>query len=153
MSKIEIDTATGKISEVAQENNGCLTVVLIVLAIAYFCFADDKDVELTKKMDEACSAEQMAKTGTVKCQEAKDNLLKYINTELPELKNNYQIKKDSIKQLAKDKNLKCSESGLTAYGSEGCKDATEQFNSANNYITKTKAKIEKLETLKSNLTN
>ena len=118
-----------------------------------FCFADDKDVELTKKMDEACSAEQMAKTGTVKCQEAKDNLLKYINTELPELKNNYQIKKDSIKQLAKDKNLKCSESGLTAYGSEGCKDATEQFNSANNYITKTKAKIEKLETLKSNLTN
>lgn len=153
MSKIEIDTATGKISEVAQENNGCLTVVLIVLAIAYFCFADDRDVELTKKMDKACSAEQIAKTGTIKCQEAKDNLLNYIKTELPELKKNYQSNKNNLKQLNKDKNLKCSESGLTAYGSEGCKEATEQLDRTTNYVTQTKTKIEKLEALKSQLTD
>lgn len=153
MAKIEIDSTTGRISEVSQDNNAWVTVVLIILAICYFCFADDKDVELTKKMDEACSAEQIAKTGTIKCKEAKDNLLNYIKTELPELKNNYQNNKSSLKQLTKDKELKCSESGLVEYGSEGCKEATEQLDRTNKYVTRTKAKIEKLEALKSKLTN
>ena len=152
MAKIEIDSVTGKLSEVSQQdNNAWVTVVLIILAICYFCFADDRDVELTKKMDEACSAEQIAKTGTIKCKEAKENLLNYIKTELPELKNNYQNNKNNLKHLTKDKELKCSESGLVEYGSEGCKEATEKLTQTANYVTKTKAKIEKLENLRSKL--
>ena len=54
MAKIEIDSVTGKISEVSQQdNNAWVTVVLIILAICYFCFADDRDVELTKKREKA----------------------------------------------------------------------------------------------------
>ncbi len=79
------------------------------------------------ELNKYCSQEQIAKTGIKKCENAKKILKAELDKALLKIKESYRISNSSIKKLEKDKELKCSKKGLQDFGSQGCKNATQNL--------------------------
>lgn len=82
--------------------------------------AEKQNTLLSDDIAKYCSEEQMKKTGTKACNEAKEKFIKYVQISLPDIKDRYKAAKNEVTRLSKDKDDKCSEKGLIEYGSEEC---------------------------------
>lgn len=118
--------------------------VLLLLMIGNFLAQPNLD-KLRTNVQNSCAVEQIAKTGTAGCKEAKSNLTKFINDELPKIKLQYKTAQNDLKTFTKSKETKCSEKGLEEFGSEGCKLATQGFDKNTKLVESLKGRIEGLE--------
>ncbi|MFV0626859.1 MAG: hypothetical protein ACK5N8_05890 [Alphaproteobacteria bacterium] len=119
---------------------------LILIGGIYGMFAEVINTNnLRDNYKNACSIEQIAKTGKSACETAKKELLTQLNIELPGSKESYKTAQNNIKTFSKDKDTKCSEKGLEEYGSEGCRLATEGFDKNTKEAENLKIRIENLE--------
>lgn len=118
--------------------------VLLLLIVGNLLSQPNID-NLRKSVETSCATEQIAKTGTKGCKDAKDALVKYINMELPKVKEQYKKAQNEVKRFSKDKDIKCSEKGLVEYGSEGCSIVTTELETETQYMNELDTKIKNLE--------
>lgn len=125
---------------------GKLLAIIILLIYIPKILNEPNLKNLSKKVDISCSEQQLQKTGTKACEDAKKQLATFIKQELPKIKNNYNTLKHEIDTLSKDKNIKCTEKGLVAYGSVGCETVTNELEEKTKAAEELNAQIKNLET-------
>jgi hypothetical protein len=104
-----------------------------------------EDIKIAKKDYKFyCNEKQMIRTGTIKCDEAKDKLKTLLDKDLLVLNNQVMIFESENFDLKADKEQKCSKDGLIKYGTLGCEDASNILNNKEVEINKIKEKIEQL---------
>ena len=81
-----------------------------------------------------CTEEQIAKTGAKGCENAKKSLVQELKTALQPIKKTYATNKNSITSLTKEKESKCSEQGIKDFGSQGCDNAKQNLDTAQNTV-------------------
>ncbi len=99
-----------------------------------------------------CGQEQIAKTGTQKCEKAKKALTTELQKILPSLKKSYKTSNNSIKKLEKETELKCSDKGLKDFGSQGCEEAKQSLEAEKTNANDLDKRIKELEQELSDIT-
>ena len=129
-------------------NFGAQFFMLIVFGTIFNAIIKDgaEEQELSNDIIKYCSEEQMKLTGTKACNEAKEKFIKYVQTSLPDIKDRYKIAKNEVTRLSKDKDVKCSEKGLTEYGSDECERIKKELEEEINYEKKLNTRINNMET-------
>lgn len=138
MTKWRINPKTGELEE-AYLFSGWQIIKgvfwFLVISSIYSCYDETigKSIDISD-VKKYCSADQLLKTGQAKCTEVKWKLSQRYNTELIRDKDTLEDLKSKTSHLLQNKQEKCNQSGLQAYGTEGCTNATNDLKQNQNRI-------------------
>lgn len=124
----------------------------IALAVVLGPILSDSIDYAKSEVNKYCAQEQIAKTGTKKCENAKKALKTKLNKALKPIKESYRVSNSSIKKLEKDKELKCSEKGLKDFGSQGCENVKQSLEAEKTKANDLDKRIKELEKELSDIT-
>lgn len=136
-------TKTWERVDTTKEN--LLAIGAVICLIIFFGLKSCYDATIGRRLkisnaEYYCSAQQLKKTGEIRCLKAKQELRKQYQKELSDKKEKLARLQNDITALEKEKQEKCSSSGLTKYGTSDCSQAENNIkNNAKNISTLTAA--------------
>ncbi len=140
MAKFEVDIKPINGSGGDVGLGGILLFGLIIVGFAYISSWHDgvKREEQIADVEKYCTAEQIKITGTKTCENAINTVIDIYSSDITQEQDDLNQTRAKMKTLDADMKNKCSEKGLSEYGTKGCSDVRSQFEST---LKKMKAEI------------